>query len=330
MAIGYIVLHFTYIHKTFKGRTYETFEFKALDGKTYLSALGYIGIFVAILIFTNFCLTIIPGSIDLDVFILLQVSRTILTEELVFRGLALTVFLIMFNKIFKLDMKISIIASIAISSLIFGGLHYFKFAQMELGQVEIVTSVIFLSVLGILCGILKVKFGLWAAMLLHIINNIIAIFSGGVFISLQDNSVSSLFLRILFFLIIAVVSYLFVMKYRGGAFNFGYFGVSLIASFIFGFYTNGMFSVNFAKIEHYHLIIFLPILYYIFRNKFHERKRAISIMVGFLFGLFVSDYVDFINQPLPELGLFVFVLLTELLILTYYNSISSIIKKRKN
>ncbi|MFX1237052.1 MAG: CPBP family intramembrane glutamic endopeptidase, partial [Promethearchaeota archaeon] len=332
MAILFLTLQFAYLHKKFDfnaletenvlntPQTYEFLQFKSLKKKKVIKAIIYIALFFGAMTLINFLFNgvITPyfGEIDfinnysIGSYLVLQVTRMVIIEELVFRGLIIAATVIGFTKLLNLTKmskensnKIAIIMAVLFSSILFGFLHKFHYNDSTI-------PLITLSILGILCAILTIKFGIWAAIILHMINNVMAaftldqtMFSGNMSLLTGVLNWTFVVVMILFFLGLFII-YFIMRKLDCDLLVFNYASLSFIAFFIIGFYTNNLIKSeyinNLIYFEHFHLILFLPAFYIYFRNKFSQ-KKLYSLIVGCSLGFFVSDYFDIIQQSLLQL-----------------------------
>ncbi len=329
-ALAFVILHFTYTHAKFKDEVADIkelhnidiefkdygFRFKEFKIKDLFRGFFYIFLVcLPILILINVVLYSLYGftspeggqtisgqmeiinEYNINTHVILQISRFILTEELVFRGFALLLPYIVFKEIFKQSEKISNIFAIILSSLLFGLVHIFRYGYN-------LHAILFLIFLGLMCAVLAVKEGLWAAILLHIVNNMVSIFGG----QYRDFGIKfdTVAITVIMILCISVITILLlVSKISDDLFIFSYFGAFLILFFIIGFYSNGMVKsedFNGAYFEHFHIILFVPGIILLFRNKMKNGK-LFSILIGMCIGLFISDYFDILNLTNHEIGL---------------------------
>ncbi len=315
IALCFIVVHFGYNHKRHSSSNYKFLSFEYFGSEDLVRGLAYVGACFVVLIVVNFVLgflfTLAQISFinvyNTNTHVLLSVSRTILAEELVFRGLILTCVVIFCREILRLKESILKIIAIVISGVAFGLLHYFRYvkplADSQGFSLSLFQPIFYLSILGLLCGYLAIKEGLWAAILLHVFNNLVAIYGGnlsnfGIIFSLDTIIV------LIFFLLIIVITYLIITRMKDDLFYFHYFAVSTVLFFVIGFYTNELISSeNFGGLyfEHFHAILFVPFIYLLFRNRYRQGK-VYSFLFGVCFGLFISDYLDIISLNNYQIG----------------------------
>ncbi len=299
MALGFVLIHFSYSHKLHSDEDYKFMHFKDFTGQDVFRGIGYVGLAFGILLISNFVINMsfvfLASQFDLieeyttTTNVILQVSRTIMTEELVFRGFILLLTMIFCMEICKLDTKIASAFAILISGVSFGLIHYFRYGADY-------AALISLMVLGFLCAFLTIKEGLWAAIVLHVVNNLVAIFIGclkGEF--LQLNFASFIYIFALLLAIVAI--YVVVASIQDDYFIFQYFAIAMILFFIIGYYTNGLVrSEDFGGLyfEHFHVILFIPGVRLAFKNRCQDGKLY-SAIIGCCLGFFISDFMDIIN-----------------------------------
>ena len=298
-ALAYIALHFFYVHKQHSDPEYKWLNFKSLKSNDILRGLLFTGLCFGILLLlsTMFTITFWSGKFDfintynMTTDVILQISRTIPTEELVWRGLGMMLLIPLFSRVIGLKDNISNLIAIIITGLSFGLMHYFRYGFNY-------PALLSLCTLGFLCGYLALYHGLWAAMLLHVINNLVAAFSGSFF---EFNAVfnSYMIVGIILLIITILVVYWLVKLNKEDRFNFIYFTLSSIIFFIIAFMTNGIIKsedFNGLYFEHFHLIFFIPLIYLICKYSFSNSQDFYSILIGICVGFFISDYYDIINQ----------------------------------
>ena len=354
MAVAFVIVHITLNHKNYDysnipllnnalnnentdlssiinddKQKYTFLNFKCLKGKDIAIGIAYVFLGLIILIIANFLINLsfmlIQGGVDIVTFVntytfgvnvILQVTRTILIEEMVYRGLILSLMIIFFNSALKIRKNISNLIGILISGITFGFIHIFRYG-IDL------RPILYLMVLGGVCAILTLNRGIWSAMLLHIINNLIASYSGQLktFVMIIDMSI----IVLLIFLIIGILFvYLISIKIKQFMVHFGYCSVFMIIFFVIGFFTNGLIkSDDFGGFyfEHFHIILFVPIIFILFKERFSTNKKLYSILIGSILGLFISDYLDIINLSLEQLTLTFFYIINFIVVyalLSYY------------
>ncbi|MGQ4876066.1 MAG: CPBP family intramembrane glutamic endopeptidase, partial [Promethearchaeia archaeon] len=198
LAICYIMLHFFYVHKFYfrndlqyisglqiePHEKYSFLNFKKLDIAEISYGLGASIIFLLLLIVIDRVLNASYSTIQTQgslfnineftpgTYIILMLGRLVITEELVYRGLILTIVFLLFSKIFRIPEKISMVFAIMVQAVMFGLIHYFRYQD----DPHFTVIIIYLICLGLFCGILKAKYGLWSAILLHSLNNLLAVF----------------------------------------------------------------------------------------------------------------------------------------------------------
>jgi len=189
ICIIFIILYF--IDKRMKDKK-ELFEFP--DGYSFISMIFYTIILFSIALIIN--VTISPliqtiyfkGDIVKEIFVLI---RVVPVEEIVFRGMGFFIVIYILSKIFNTEKnpkreKIIWIFTIILIGIMFGLYHFPKFYNAEtfpyfnlniqgtITKVPIIYPILYLSMLGVVLGICRSKYGLVSAMLLHFINNIVA------------------------------------------------------------------------------------------------------------------------------------------------------------
>ncbi|MGQ4876696.1 MAG: CPBP family intramembrane glutamic endopeptidase [Promethearchaeia archaeon] len=335
MALCFVFIQFSFFYKKYDGQDYNSgFSYKFLNFNEYswsdfYKGLAYIGISFVLLLLVATFISFLPGaniyhggienfinSYNTNTLFLIQL-RTIITEELVFRGLIFSVIFIFLNLILKFGENIAVITSVIASSLFFSLIHYFRYGNN-------LQAIIYLFFLGVFCAILTVKFGIWAGIFLHIINNFFAIYGGSLILYSIDLAFIILFGALIIFILVV---FLIAKRILGNTFYFEYFSIFFILSFIIGFFTNGLIkSEDWGNLyfEHFHSILFVPAIMF-FKNKF-ENSKLTSITLGAILGIFISDYFDIINMSLIELG---YTLLYIAHFIMFYSIINLIIKRKK-
>ena len=303
----FVLLHLFYLRKKHTDKNYKFLRSKDLTKREVFKATIYILIFLVIIGFVGFLCgaLFISGNMKThgdSSYYLLYITRYVFTEELFFRGLILFSILVFFQIILRVNKdpssleevsyvwrkKICSVAAVILSSVIFMGFHYTAYEENP-------GALITIFLLGILCGILALRFGIWASMVLHLGNNILAYVF---YYSTNFNTVDSGLLLLPFFFLIAFISlFLLVRKINYRKFMFDYFATAFVLFFIFGFYTNGLLKSSWLfgiYFEHYHFILLLPGIYILFRYKFNNVKLY-SLLLGVCAGLFISDLRDIVS-----------------------------------
>lgn len=345
IAVFFAVIHLNYSTKLHSDENYRFLKFRETNSKTVILGILMVGICIVFLVGFNEVLRqslqVVMGQVDfineydVNTHIILSVFRIIGTEELVFRGFALIVVYIISHKILiyfgaSEGEKVSIILAIIIAGTYFGGIHIFRYYEIDplSGNLSIntVQSIIYLIVLGVLCAILTIKVGLWAAILLHTANNILSLYAGLIIdFGMEFSPFVIVVIGIFVFAIITV--YKTLITIRDDLFYFPHFAFSAILAFIIGFYTNSILSREMfggLYFEHFHWILFAPAIYIIFKHKTDNGKltnkmnngKAYSTLIGVCIGLFISDYLDILALSTEEL--FLTILYITFAVMSYY------------
>lgn len=334
VALIFIIIFVSFLRKTHSENQRSFLEFKSFNRRDFGNAICFSVIFFVLLLIINFLLNlvIVPGKLEFleynaFTYLFLQLSRTIIVEELVFRGALFSFLYFFFTAFLKLTEKRSIILSIIISSVLFGAYHYFAYSDQYF---SVLYPIIYLSFLGLFCAILKVQYGLWAAILLHTINNVIAFFSGnlvGLEIQLSFNITNIITILVFIFIFILVFSYL----KRINTLSYPYFIISFISFFIVGTFINGIINLESIGLyfEQFHLIFLLPFFYEFLKKKVKLEKLHVLISGAFI-GLILSDMPDLIRLNLLKIVCSVLYFLFFLYIFSYYKLTTSFLWEVKN
>lgn len=189
ICIIYMILYF--MTKRMQEKK-ELFEFP--DGYSLIFMIFYTIILYCIISIIN--VTVSPliqtiyfeGDILKEIFMLI---RVVPVEELVFRGMGFFIVIFILSKIFNTEdnpKRETIIwyFTIVLIGIMFGLYHFPKFykaetfpyfllnAQGTIIEVHIAYPILYLSLLGFVLGLCRKKYGLVSAMLLHLINNLVA------------------------------------------------------------------------------------------------------------------------------------------------------------
>ncbi len=308
IAIIFIVLYLFYSRRRHTDSDREWLDMDSYEGIDFFEALVVVFVLIGFLLLIGL---IIPKNIyfgslsgtfideyNFGTYLLLMLTRNIVVEEFVFRGAIIFVVIVLFDKMSSVPKWLGKFTAILISGLSFGLYHMFVYGK-NLGPL------IYLSFLGFFCAFLTLRYGLWAGILLHEINNLIAafwgifIFSGSYEAFFADTVLNiGLIFQAIIYLFLFIVRVLLVKKFDSG-YIFGIFVITLIGAFIFGFYTNGLIrseDVGGLYFQHFHIILFAPLVYFLFKKTELENEALLAITMGFIFGLFISDMADILNQ----------------------------------